>query len=387
MARAASRVRGLLLLLLVVAAVAAVVLAGIRPRLRARQTLQQQTNYSAAPTVTVVRPKQQAPAQEVVLPGNIQAFIDAPIYARTNGYLKRWYFDIGAHVKEGQLLADVETPEIDQQLEQARHDLASAQANAKLAEITATRYMDLLKSDSVAKQDVDTAVQNAAAKEAELKSAEANVRRLEQLVSFEKIYAPFDGVITARNTDIGQLIESGSSGGPARELFHVAATNKLRVFINVPQIYSHEAVPGVEADLTLPEMPGRRFVGRVVRTAGAFDPNTRTLPVEVDVVNTTGLLFPGAYTEIHLKIRSSTPALVVPATSLMFRAEGLRAATVINNRAKLLAITPGRDFGNEVEVVAGLTPDTEVIVSPPDSLIDGEPVRVVPHRETKGPEE
>ncbi len=232
--------------------------------------------------------------------------MDAPIYARTSGYLKKWYFDIGARVKAGQLLAEIESPEVDQQLQQGREELGTAQANLKLAQLTAERYTDLLKSDSVAKQDVDNAVQTAAARVTAVKSAEANVKRLEEMVSFEKIYVPFDGVVTARNTDVGQLIASGSAVGQNRELFHVAAVKKLRVFVNVPQTYSHATTPGLNAELTLPELPGRRFPGSLVRTADALDPTTRTLLVEVDVNNTTGLLMPNAYTEVHFKVQGCT---------------------------------------------------------------------------------
>ncbi len=366
---------GLLVVLLIVAGVVA---SGIIPRLRARQALKEQTDVSAQPTVTIFHPERAAPAEEVVLPGNIQAFIDAPIYARTNGYLKRWYFDIGARVKQGQLLAEIESPEIDQQLQQAREDLSTAEANLKLSQITAARYVDLLKSDSVAKQEVDNAVQDAAAKSATVKSAQANVRRLEQMVAFEMIYAPFDGVITARNTDIGQLIDSGSSGGPARELFHIAAVNRLRVFVNVPQVYSHATKPGMKADLTLPELPGRRFPGTLVRTADAMDPATRTLLVEVDVVNSTGLLFPGSYTEVHFKIKSSAPTLIVPSSTLVFRADGLRIPIVVNgNRVSLVPVILGRDFGSTVEVLSGLADGASVIANPPDSLVEGEIVRVL----------
>src|SRR5581483_4799532 len=233
--------RFVIVLILVLVIVGLVVASGILPRLHQQQTLKQQTVIAAEPAVTVTHPKPRNPAEEVILPGNIQAFIDAPIYARTSGYLKTWYFDIGAHVKQGQLLGEIESPEVDQQLQQAREDLSTAQANLKLSQITAARYVDLFKTDSVAKQDVDNAVQDAAAKSATVKSAQANVGRLEQLVSFEKIYAPFDGVVTARNTDIGQLIDSGSTAGATHELFHIAAIDKLRVFVNVPQTYSHAA--------------------------------------------------------------------------------------------------------------------------------------------------
>lgn len=382
-----ARLRTLILFVLFLGLAAFIVVSGILPRLRARQVLRAQTIERSEPAVAVVHPKREKPAEEIILPGNIQAFIDAPIYARTNGYLKHWYFDIGARVKAGQLLADIESPEVDEQLRQAREDLDTAQANLKLAQITAIRYTDLFKTDSVSRQDVDNAVQDAAARAATVKSAQANVSRLEQMVNFEKIYAPFDGVVTARNTDIGQLIDSGSSGGPTRELFHVAAINKLRTFVNVPQIYSHDATPGMNADLTLPEIPGRRFTGTLVRTADAIDPNTRTLLVEVDVVNSTGLLFPGAYTEVHFNLKSNGATLLIPSTALLFRSEGLRCATVVNgNRTALVPVTLGRDFGANVEVLSGLSEDANVIPNPPDSLVDGEIVRVVQPRRAEGQE-
>jgi RND family efflux transporter MFP subunit len=383
--RKASRVRAVFVFVAVLAVVVILVVLGIIPRARARQALREETNRLAVPVVTVVRPQREAPSEEVILPGNIQAFIDAPIYARTSGYLKKWYADIGTHVKQGQLLGQIETPEVDQQLQQARADLATGEANLKLSQITASRYLTLFKTDSVAKQEVDNAVQDAAAKNAMVKSEEANVRRLEQLVAFEKIFAPFDGVITARNTDIGQLIESGSSGGPNRELFHIASVRKLRVFVNVPQVYSHDTVPGIKADLTLPELPGRRFQGTLVRTADAIDPITRTLLVEVDVVNSTGLLFPGAYAEVHFRMNSDISTLLLPASALIFRSEGLRVGTIANgNHAALTPIVLGRDFGNEVEVVSGLSENASVILTPPDSLVDGQTVRVVEAKPSEG---
>jgi RND family efflux transporter MFP subunit len=338
--------------------------------------------------VAVIHPTRAAPSEEVVLPGNIQAFIDAPIYARTNGYLKRWYFDIGVRVKQGQLLAEIESPEVDQQLQQAREDLSTAQANLRLAQITATRYTGLFKTDSVAKQDVDNAVQDAAAKSTAVKSAQANVARLEQMVGFEKILVPFDGVVTARNTDTGQLIESGSSGGPTRELFHIAAVNKLRVFVNVPQVYSHDTRPGIHSDLAMPEIPGRRFTGTLVRTADAIDPATRTLLVEVDVPNTAGLLFPGAYTEVHFKIKANSETLIIPSTSLIFRSQGLRVPVIkAGNRVALIPVIVGRDFGNTIEVLSGLSADAVVIANPPDSLVEGETVRIVQPKSLKEVEE
>jgi RND family efflux transporter MFP subunit len=373
--------KGLLFTLLLLIVAGLIVVSGIVPRLNARKALADETNRTAAPVVTVISPAHVAPSEEVVLPGNMQAFVDAPIYARTSGYLKRWYFDIGAHVKPGQLMAEIESPEVDQQLAQAREQVSTAQANLQLAQITATRYTDLFKTDSVAKQDVDNAVQTAAAREADLRSAKANVARLEQMVGFEKVYVPFAGVVTARNTDIGQLIQSGS--GQNHELFHVASVDKLRVFVNVPQIYSHATKPGLTADLTLPELPGRRFTGTLVRTADSFDPATRTLLVELDVPNKDGQLFPGAYTEVHFKMKAQGETLIIPATSLIFRAQGLRVPVVRDGKTVMLPVTTGRDFGNTVEVLTGLTADAKVIANPPDSLVEGEAVRVVSPKSIK----
>lgn len=369
--------------LLVVAAL--LVIAGIIPRMRERQALKQETNVTAAPAVTVVKPTRGAPAEEVVLPGNMQAFVDAPIYARTSGYLKHWYYDIGAHVKRGQLLAEIESPEVDQQLAQGRENVVSAQADLQLAQITATRYTDLFKTDSVAKQDVDNAVQNAASHVAAVKAAQANVARLQQLVDFEKVYVPFDGVVTARNTDVGQLVQSGSQQN--RELFHVASIDRLRVFVNVPQLYSAQTRPGLGADLMVPEMPGRRFPGTLVRTSNSFDPATRTITVEIDVPNKDGRLLPGAYSEVHFKMKPQSGTLIIPATSLIFRAQGLRVPVVRDGKAVLLAITTGRDFGDTVEILTGLTADDRVIASPPDSLVEGEKVRVVPAKANAQAEE
>jgi len=367
------------------AIVAAVVISGILPRIHARADLDKETTEMAIPTVSVVQPKRGAPAEEIVLPANVQAYIDSPIYARTNGYLKHWYVDIGAHVKAGQLLADIETPEVDQQLRQSRADLATAEANLNLSQITATRYADLLKTDSVSKQDADNAAGDYAAKQATVQSAQANVKRLEELQAFEKIYAPFDGVITARNTDIGALIDSGSSGGARTELFHIAQPDKLRVYVNVPEAYSQAAKPGLTADLALSEFPGRLFPGTLVRTAEAIDQSTRTLLVEIRVNNPTGTLLSGAYAEVHLKLPTATSAFILPVNTLLFRSEGLRVAAVTDGRhAELKQVTLGHDFGSEVEVVAGLAGNESVIVNPPDSIVAGEEVRIAPPAAASG---
>ena len=369
--------RGIWIALLGLAVVAGVVIAGIVPRMRTTAALKTETNNLAVPTVSVIRPKRGTPQQEVILPGNIQAFTDSPIYARTNGYLKAWYTDIGAHVKKGQLLAEIDTPEVDQQLQQARADLNTSQANLNLSQITTQRYEALKDTDSVAKQDVDNAAGDFQAKKAMLQSAQHNVQRLEELLSFRKIYAPFDGIITARNTDVGDLIDSGSST-PAKELFHIAAIQRLRVYVNVPQVYSRAAKPGLTADLTLAEFPGRRFQGMLVRTANSIDTASRTLLVEVDVNNPGGELLPGAYTEVHLKIPEGASTFILPVNALVFQSQGLQAAQVdSNNHVVLLPVTPGRDFGTEIEIVAGLTGQENIIVNPPDSLIPGETVRIV----------
>jgi RND family efflux transporter MFP subunit len=374
--RRQSRSSWWILLLAVVCAVLLVVF-GILPRIQARTALRQETDQMAVPTVAVVQPKRSAPAHEIILPASVQAFADAPIYARTNGYLKRWYVDIGTRVQAGQLLADIDTPEVNQQLRQARADLATAQANLNLSKITAGRYAGLLATDSVSKQESDNATGDYEAKQALLQSSQANVRRLEELLSFQKIYAPFAGVITARNTDIGALIDSGSSGGTRTELFHIVQPDKLRVYVSVPQVYSQAAKPGLTADLTLSEFPGRRFEGKLVRTANAIDPTSRTLLVEIAVNNPTGQLFTGSYAEVHLKLPTPTSSLILPVNTLLFRAEGLRVATVGDGqRVELKQITLGHDFGSEVEVVAGLNGNENVIVNPPDSVVAGETVRV-----------
>jgi RND family efflux transporter MFP subunit len=375
--RKSSPGRSVAMLLIVVVVVAFLVVSGIVPRLRSRKALAAETNEVAAPTVLVIQPKRGAPSQEIILPGNIQAFVDAPIYARTNGYLKRWYFDIGSHVKQGQLLAEIESPEVDQQLSQAQADLGTATANLHLSQITANRYSDLIQQDAVSQQETDNAVSDLASKNTAVNSAQANVDRLKQLVSFEKVYAPFDGVVTARNTDIGQLIDSGAAGGQARSLFQIAAINRLRVFISVPQIYSQAATPGLTADLTFSEFPGRRFQGKLVRTSRSIDPLARTLNVEVDVDNAKGELLPGAYTEVHLKLKEGIPTMTIPVSALLFRQEGLKVAVAkSDNTAELESVTLGRDFGDVAEITTGLTGRERIISNPPDSIIDGERLNI-----------
>jgi RND family efflux transporter MFP subunit len=310
-----------------------------------------------------------------VLPGVTQAFTDAAIYARTNGYLKRWYFDIGAHVKKDQLLVEIDTPEVDQQLQQARADLDTAQANLNIAKITAVRWQGLVNDGSVSQQETDQAVSNLKAVQSTVESNAANVRRLEQLQSFEKIYAPFDGIITARSTDIGALIDAGASTQP-RELFHMAATRTLRVYVAVPEVYSPGMRSGGSATLTLEEFPNEPFRGTIVRNTNSIDPASRTLLVEVDIDNPTGRLLPGAYVFVHLKLPDATHSVTIPSNALIFRKEGLQVALVRDGKARLVSIKINHDYGNSVEIVSGLQPADAVIVDPSDSLVDGTPVRV-----------
>ena len=336
------------------------------------------------PVVSVVTPKRSAPTQEIVLPGNVQPFITSPIFSRTNGYLKAWYFDIGARVKKGQLLAEIETPEVDQQLLQSRSNLATADANLKLAEITMNRYQGLLKTHAVAQQDVDNTVGTYNANKAIVEANQANVKQLETLQSFEKIYAPFDGVITVRNTDIGDLINSGSNGNLKTDLFHISQPDVLRVYVSVPEEYSQLAKTGLTAMLTLAEFPGKEFPGKLVRTAEAISSATRTLTVEVDVTNPTGELLSGSYAQVHFKLPGKVSTFIIPVDALLFRAEGLRIAAVKNGKAELLQVTPGHDFGETIEIVSGLKGNEEIIVNPPDSIVQGEQVQIAPQTSNAG---
>jgi RND family efflux transporter MFP subunit len=346
-------------------------------RSRAMAALAEETNELATTTVSVVTPASRAPEEEIVLPGTIQAYEDAPIYARTSGYLRRRTGELGMKVRAGQLLAEIDAPELEQQLEQARADLATAEANVRLAQITADRYADLLRTDSVSQQDADNASGALEARKAAVESARHNAERLQELRAFTRIYAPFAGVITARNTDVGALIDAGASGGAARELFHIASTDRLRVFVNLPQAYVQVARPGVPAELTLAEFPGRRFGGSLVRRSESIDVTSRTLLVEVEVANAAGELLPGAYAEVHFKLPRPEAALLLPVNTLIFRGEGARVALVKDDsRVQLVRVTLGRDFGTEVEVLEGLTGREAVVASPPDSLLDGQAVRV-----------
>jgi len=362
---------------LAVIAVAALLVSGIWSRVKASSTLRAETVQAAIPAVSVVSPKRTAPADEIILPGNVQPFITSPIYARTNGYLKKWYFDIGAHVKQGQLLAVIETPEVDQQLQQARSNLLTAQANLELSSITKTRYQGLLKSNAVAQQDVDNAVGSYNANAAIVEADKAAVQQYSALVSFEKIYAPFDGVITARNTDIGDLINSGSSSNVKTDLFHIAQPGKLRVYVNVPEEYSRGVKVGMTADLGLAEFPDRKFQGKLVRTAEDINLTTRTLLIEIDVDNPTGTLLTGSYAEVHLAVPTQASTFLIPVNTLLFRTEGLRVGIAKDGKVVLTAVTPGHDFGNQIEIVSGLKSDDQVIINPPDSIVSGQEVQIV----------
>jgi RND family efflux transporter MFP subunit len=357
-----------------VVAAALVIFFGIRSRVSAEAQVTRITREAAVPSVIVVHPTADAPAQEIALPGNTTAFIDAPIYARTNGYLKHWNVDIGTSVKKGQLLAEIETPEVDQQLFQARADLENAQANYNIAKITASRWEFLVSTGSVSQQETDQARSDLVARKAAADASASNVHRLEELQAFEKIYAPFDGIITARNIDVGDLIDAGASA--PRELFHLASINKLRVYVAIPEVYSRAASNGAMATLTLDEFPGEVFKGTLVRNANSFDAASRTLNTEVDVDNPKGQLRPGAYVFVHFKLPESIKSVTVPSNALLFRKEGLQVGVVRDGAVQLVSVKMGRDYGNSVEIVSGLSSSDAVVVSPSDSLTSGTPVKI-----------
>ena len=356
----------------------ALALWGVIDRVLFRNALAREATAATAPSVITAKPTMGLASEELVLPGSVQAFIEAPIYARTSGYLRRWVTDIGAHVKQGELLAEIDAPEVDQQLHQAQADLASAQANSQLACTTNERWQSLLATHSVSQQDADAKAGDLAAKEAATKSASANLERLKDLESFTRVLAPFDGVITQRNTDVGALINPGASAGAA--LFREADTHKLRVYVLVTEPYAASTRPGIAAELHFTEHPGQSFPASIVRTANALDPALRTLQVELQVDNASGELFPGAYAEVHFKLPGKDGgSLRVPINALLFRAQGMQVATVgTDSHVKLQSVTPGRDFGTSIELVSGLDANQDIIINPPDSLADGALVRVVP---------
>ncbi len=348
---------------------------GLRHQQAARAELATAIQESARQPVAVTHPQPNTTQLSVTFPANIQGFIETPIYARTNGYIKRWLADIGAHVKAGQLLAEIETPELDQQLRQAEAAEGQAQANLNLARITAERYQGLLKYDGVSKQEVDQANGTLQADEANLKAAIATVDQLKEMQSFEKVSAPFSGVITGRAIDVGSLIQAGTN----TLLFKLAQTSTLRVYANVPETFGPDMAPGVQADVAVAAFPGRKFTGKVVRTSGGIDPATRTLLTEVDVPNPKDLLAPGEYGEVTFRLRSAQPTMVIPANTLLFRAQGTQVALVEGgDKVRLQSIQLGRDFGNSLEVLSGLKPEDWIIVNPSDSIEDGALVEVEP---------
>ena len=361
-------------ILLAVIVVALVIGSGILERIRAEDSLAKTTEDAATSTVDIIHPSLDATGNELVLPGNAQAYSDVPIYARTGGYLKSWNFDIGSHVRKGQLLVELEAPEVDKQLMQARANLATSQSNHDIAMLTANRDERLLKTNSISTQETENARAQVAATKAISEASAAELARLEQMKAYQRIYAPFDGVITARNTDVGALIDSGA--GTAKELFHISKIDKLRVFVPVPEMWSRYALPGTKGELSLTEFPNRTFTCTLVRTSGSIETATRTLLTEFEVQNPAGELLPGSYVQVHLKLPASASALTVPANTLLFRAEGLRVGVVKDGKTKLMPITIGRDFGTKVEVLSGVQLDDSVILEPSDSLIDGLSVHV-----------
>lgn len=351
------------------------ILVGIRAREKAESRLRQATYQAAILEVRTLHPQHANPVDEIVLPGATQPYINSPIYARASGYLVEWYHDIGARVKKGDLLAVIDAPDLDKQLLQAHADLETSKANANLAQITADRWQGLLSTRSVSKQATDQAVDNHRASQATVDSYAANERRYADLVGFEKIYAPFDGVITVRNTDNGWLIAAGQNA-PKQELFQISQISVLRVFVAVPEVYSRAARVGAKASLTLEEYPGRSFAGKITRTSDSIDMASRTLNTEVDIDNSSGLLLPGSYVQVHLALPRQVASLIIPSNTLLFRSEGLRVGVVRNNVAQLVPITIGTDYGETVAVVSGLTPSDQVIENPSDSLVSGTHVQI-----------
>jgi len=372
--------RGLWVLVVAALALGLAIYAGFHGRHGADAALKRATEVAATPTVAVVHPSASSPTDELVLPGSVRAFTDAPIYARASGYLKKWYVDIGSRVTQGQLLAELETPELDQQLRQARAELENARATMEMSRTTADRWQTLLKRDAVSRQETDEKVSDFNARKAMVDASGANVKRLEDLQGFQKITAPFAGVITSRTTDLGALVDAG---GQARELFRLAAIGKLRVFISVPQTHAQAARPGTPTEITLEENPGKVYRGTLARTSSALDPSARTMLSEVEMDNPTGEVLPGAYVVVRLRVGRETRGVTIPANTLLFRAEGLRVAVVRNGRAELIPVTIGRDYGRSVEVVAGLQPTDAVILDPSDSLVSGTAVRVRPSEPPK----
>ena len=370
-ARKAGWIAGAVILVLVIAGAIT-----IASKLGEKKALAAETERLAIPNVTVTHPTQEQSHEELVLPATVQAYKESPIYARTNGYVLHWYKDIGSHLNQRDLLADIDTPEVDQELLQARATRQQIQAQLGLAKSSAERWQNLRKSDSVSQQEVDQQVSGYQQAQANLAAADANVRRLKQMESFKHVYAPFGGVLTKRNIDVGALINAGNTGSD-KELFDVAQVDPLRVYVNVPQTYSPAIHIGMKAFLEQREYAGQQFEGKVVRTSEVIDPSTRTLLSEIDVPNPGGKILPGAYAQVHFAAKIDAPRLTIPINTLLFRPEGPRAAVVdTDNRVHLRAVTIGRDYGSSVEVVAGLQADDQVIVNPADSLEEEQQVKV-----------
>ena len=362
---------GTIVLLLLLAGAVTVLM-----RMHSSRVLADTTVQNAVPTVAVVHPTEEKPNEDLVLPGTLQAYVESPIYARTNGYLLRWYKDIGSHVRQGDLLADIDTPEVDQELMQARATRQQVVAAMDLAKINADRYQSLRKTDSVSQQEADTQSSGYQQAIANLAAADANVKRLEELEGFKHVYAPFDGVITKRTVDPGALINSGA-GAAGRELFDIAKTDPLRMYISTPQAYAPAIYDGLEAIVTLQEFAGQKFKATVTRTADAIDPTTRSLLTEVDVPNKDGKLLPGSYAEVHLKPSIDVKKVTVPVNAMLFRREGPQVAVVgSDGKVQLRKISIGRDYGTSLEILGGVDVNDLVIVNPSDSIEQGEPVNV-----------
>lgn len=338
------------------------------------RALAKETEAQTVPTVAVVHPIAEKPDVELVLPGSLLAYEESPIYARTSGYLVRWYKDIGSRVNEGELLASIDTPEVDQELNQARATREQIVAQLSLAKISADRWANLLKTDSVSKQEADQQMSGYEQAKANLAAADANVRRLEQLEGFKKVYAPFSGVLTRRNVDPGALISAGT-GAAGHELFDIARIDPLRVYTSVPQAYAPFIKVGSETYVTLQEIPGEKFKARVARTANAIDQNTRTLLTEVDVPNKNGRLLPGSFGEVHFAVGSNVDKVTVPVNAMLFREEGPQVAVVgAENKIELRAINIGKDYGTSLEILGGVSVSDRVVINPPDSLEAGQEV-------------
>lgn len=358
----------------------------VSQRMNEHKALAQQTDQTAVPFVSVIHGTPIDADSEMVLPGSLKPYVESPIYARTSGYLKKWYKDIGSHVTKGEILAEIDTPEVDQELAQARADLVTSQANLSLSKLTATRYQDLIKTDSVSRQDLDNANGDYAAKQAMVQSSDANVKRLEELESFKRVYAPFTGIITQRNVDPGTLINAGNGGSASKEMFDLAQIDPMRVYVAVPQSYSPSIHTGLKACLTLTELGEKNFCGQVVRTANSIDPGTRTLLTEVDVPNPVGTLLPGAYAEVHFDVRVTAQRLSLPINAILFRPDGSMVAVVgSDNHINLKKITVGRDFGNSLEILEGITPQDRIVINPPDALAQGEEVSIAAQTDAPAP--